>query len=40
MHEFPAGRPEAAEYYALAEEFFKVVLSALEVIPDAEACDD
>jgi hypothetical protein len=40
MSEIPAGRPEAAEYYALAEEFFKVVLSALEVIPDAEACDD
>lgn len=40
MREIPAGRPEAAEYYGLAEEFFKVVLSALEVIPDAEACDD
>jgi len=40
MHEFPAGSPEAVGYYALAEEFFEVVLSALEVIPKCGACDD
>jgi hypothetical protein len=40
MREVPAGRPEAAEYYRLAEEFFKVMQSALEVIPNTEACDD
>ncbi|WP_115532284.1 hypothetical protein [Trinickia dinghuensis] len=40
MHEFPARNPETAEYYTLAEEFFKVVLSALEVISNADSCDD
>lgn len=40
MHEFPARSPESADYYTLSKEFFKVVLSELEVIPDADACDD
>ncbi|WGS53037.1 hypothetical protein LFL96_33235 [Paraburkholderia sp. D15] len=40
MRETPAGKPETAQYYGLAEEFFAVVLSALEIIPDAEARDD
>ncbi|MBN3777335.1 hypothetical protein G3O06_07150 [Burkholderia sp. Ac-20345] len=40
MRETPAARPEAAEYYSLAEEFFKVMISALEVTPNAEAYED
>ncbi|MHB9834694.1 hypothetical protein Q8F57_007645 [Paraburkholderia terrae] len=37
IRETPAGRPEAVAYYALAEEFFSAVQSALESIPHSKA---